>query len=77
MEGITKELNIHLPSQVEYIIEKLSEHGFEAYAVGGCVRDTMLHREPEDWDITTSASPEQVKQLFPRNSDRDAWGMWL
>ncbi len=69
MEGITKELNIHLPSQVEYIIEKLSEHGFEAYAVGGCVRDTMLHREPEDWDITTSAYPNQVKQIFRRTID--------
>ena len=69
MEDITKELKIHLPSQVEYIIEKLSEHGYEAYAVGGCVRDTMLHREPGDWDITTSAFPDQVKQIFRRTID--------
>ncbi len=65
MEDIT----IYLPPQVEYIIEKLSEHGFEAYAVGGCVRDTILHREPGDWDITTSAYPAQVKQIFRRTID--------
>lgn len=60
---------IELPAPVEKIITKLNEHGFEAYAVGGCVRDTLLGRNPEDWDITTSALPEQVKALFPRTVD--------
>lgn len=60
---------IRIPEQVELIINKLQEHGYEAYAVGGCVRDTLLNRVPEDWDITTSAKPQQVKELFRRTID--------
>lgn len=48
----------------EVIINTLYANGFEGYVVGGCVRDLLLHREPEDWDITTNAKPEQVKKLF-------------
>lgn len=51
------------------ILDKLMQHGYEAYAVGGCVRDSLLSREPKDWDITTSALPVQVKKLFPRTAD--------
>ena len=58
-----------LPEKVNFIIHTLQEHGFEGYAVGGCVRDAMLHREPQDWDITTSAKPEQVKALFRHTID--------
>lgn len=58
-----------IPQQAEFIIDTLEEHGFEAYVVGGCVRDTLLGREPGDWDITTNARPEQVKQLFRRTID--------
>ena len=54
-------MKIVLPEKVKFIIETLETHGYEAYAVGGCVRDTMLHRTPGDWDITTQAKPEQVK----------------
>lgn len=60
---------IQLPDKVMQIIERLQNHGFEAYAVGGCVRDSFLGREPEDWDITTSAMPEQTKELFERTFD--------
>lgn len=60
---------IQLPEKVNYIIEILREHGFEAYAVGGCVRDMILNRNPEDWDITTSAKPFEVKKLFRRTID--------
>lgn len=60
---------IQLPGHVKFIIETLEEAGFEAYAVGGCVRDTILKRDPQDWDITTSATPEQVKGLFLRTID--------
>ncbi len=60
---------IKLPGEVGAIIHKLTSHGYEAYAVGGCVRDCLLGREPEDWDITTSAKPAQVKALFPRTVD--------
>lgn len=60
---------ISLPEKVKYIIDTLTQAGYEAYAVGGCVRDSVLGREPGDWDITTSASPYQVKELFPRTID--------
>lgn len=60
---------MNIPSDVSHIIDELYDHGFEAYAVGGCVRDYILGREPEDWDITTSARPEQVKQIFRRTVD--------
>ena len=53
-------MRIDLPQNVNFIIDRLYEHGFEAYAVGGCVRDSLLGRTPQDWDITTSASPQQV-----------------
>lgn len=60
---------ISLPEKVKYIIDTLMQAGYEAYAVGGCVRDSVLGRTPGDWDITTSASPYQVKELFPRTVD--------
>lgn len=60
---------IQLPGKVKCIIDTLEEAGYEAYAVGGCVRDSMLGRKPQDWDVTTSASPWQVKELFPVTVD--------
>lgn len=62
-------MKIILPEKVKYIIDTLEEHGFEAYAVGGCVRDSLLSRTPQDWDITTSAKPQQVKALFSHTID--------
>lgn len=62
-------MKIQIPEPVEYIIDTLSGAGYEAFAVGGCVRDTILGREPGDWDITTSAKPGQVKELFRRTID--------
>lgn len=60
---------IKIPPQVEWILKKLNEKGYEAFAVGGCIRDTILGRQPGDWDITTSARPEQVKEVFGRTVD--------
>lgn len=60
---------IRIPEKVNKIIGTLAAAGHEAYAVGGCVRDAILGREPADWDITTSASPPEVKELFPRTID--------
>ncbi len=60
---------IVLPEKVQRIIGTLQQDGYEAYAVGGCVRDSLLGRKPDDWDITTSARPEQVKALFRRTVD--------
>lgn len=62
-------MKIQLPKKVSYIIETLAARGFEAYAVGGCIRDSILKKEPDDWDITTSALPCQVKQVFKRTVD--------
>ncbi len=62
-------MRMEIPAHVAFIIDTLEKAGFEAYAVGGCVRDAILGREPEDWDITTSARPGQVKRLFRRTVD--------
>lgn len=62
-------MTIKIPEKANRIITRLMEAGFEAYAVGGCVRDALLGREAADWDITTNARPEQVKALFSRTID--------
>jgi len=62
-------MKINLPYSVKKIISILEENGFEAYAVGGCVRDSLIGKKPDDWDITCSARPEQVKALFHRTVD--------
>lgn len=62
-------MRMTLPENVKKIIEILEANGYEAYAVGGCVRDTLLLREPGDWDVTTSAKPEEVKALFSHTID--------
>lgn len=60
---------MQIPERVKYILEQLKENGFEGYAVGGCVRDSILGRAPGDWDITTSAKPEEIKRIFRRTVD--------
>ncbi len=60
---------IQIPEGAQTIMRKLREAGYEAYIVGGCVRDMVLGREPHDWDITTSARPMEVKALFTRTVD--------
>lgn len=60
-------MHILLPDAVMQAIRQLNAAGYEAYIVGGCVRDTLLGRIPEDWDITTSATPDEMKTVF---SDR-------
>lgn len=58
-----------MPRGAEFIIRSLENAGYEAYIVGGCVRDALLGRAPEDWDITTNALPEQMKAIFPVTVD--------
>lgn len=55
---------IELPGNVRFILHMLREAGYEAYVVGGCVRDSIMGRKPHDWDICTSAKPEQVIEIF-------------
>lgn len=62
-------LKIELPKDVKFIIDELGEAGYEAYAVGGCIRDSILGKSPDDWDITTNALPAQVKEIFKRTVD--------
>lgn len=64
-----KIFDIRLPEKVNTIIITLQNAGFEAYVVGGCVRDSILGRQPEDWDITTSATPGETKALFEKTFD--------
>lgn len=64
-----KYFKIQIPKSVKIIIDVLENNGYEAFAVGGCVRDTILNRNPQDWDITTSALPHQVKELFYKTLD--------
>lgn len=59
---------IKLPPEIVAIIETIESAGFEAYAVGGCVRDSILGREADDWDLTTNAAQEDLVRLFPEAS---------
>ncbi len=62
-------MKIILPNNAKKILDTIHEAGFEAYVVGGCVRDAVLGREPGDWDITTNALPQDIKKLFKRTID--------
>ncbi len=62
-------MNLNIPKKIETILQKINSAGYEAYIVGGCVRDCFLQRQPQDWDITTSAEPEQIKKIFNRTYD--------
>lgn len=65
---------MQLPEEVKNIIKKLQDSGFEGYAVGGCVRDLLLGKEPKDWDITTNAKPEEIQGLFPEHVYENTFG---
>lgn len=59
-------VKIEMPQDVKFIINTLMNNGYEAYIVGGCVRDSILNKAPKDWDITTKAEPEEVIKLFDK-----------
>ena len=63
-------MEMFIPDYVKQIIEKLNRAGFEAYLVGGCVRDFVMGETPDDFDLATSALPEQVKGLFDHTAER-------
>ena len=60
---------IDMPNDVEFIINTIKSHGHQAYAVGGCVRDSIMGLTPNDWDITTSALPSDIKEYFNKTID--------
>jgi poly(A) polymerase/tRNA nucleotidyltransferase (CCA-adding enzyme) len=64
----------HIPKEVAAVAATLEAAGYEAYLVGGCVRDLVLGREPKDWDITTNAIPEQIVALFPETYQNNDYG---
>jgi poly(A) polymerase/tRNA nucleotidyltransferase (CCA-adding enzyme) len=63
-----------LPEEIMLVLKTLEDKGFEAYAVGGCVRDLILGKAPKDWDITTNAKPEQIQEVFPDNFYENTFG---
>lgn len=63
-----------IPSEVKEVLQKIEEAGFEAYVVGGAVRDIMIGRLPKDWDVATSARPEEIQALFPDSVYENAFG---
>ncbi|MCG2692626.1 HD domain-containing protein [Candidatus Parcubacteria bacterium] len=56
-----------IPKEVKSIISKLEKAGFESYIIGGCSRDFLIGQEPNDWDVTTLAKPEEIQKIFPDN----------
>ena len=62
-------MKIALPQDVKFILDTIHQAGYEAYVVGGCVRDSLLGRKPDDWDITTMALPDEIKKIFPKTID--------
>jgi len=56
-----------IPKEVQFVVESLEENGYQAYIVGGCVRDILREAEPQDWDIATNASPEEIVKIFPKS----------
>ncbi len=65
---------IKIPKEVQFILEELAKHNFEGYAVGGCARDFLLNKEPNDWDITTNARPEEIQKIFPESVYENRFG---
>ena len=71
---IPKNIDFSIPETVKQTIYKLKEARFEAYIVGGCVRDVLLDRKPKDWDLTTNATPEEIQEVFPESFYENKYG---
>jgi tRNA nucleotidyltransferase (CCA-adding enzyme) len=69
-----KYLELIIPPEVSQVTKTLEKSGFEAYLVGGCVRDLLLHKKPKDWDVTTNATPEQIQTIFPDTFYENTFG---
>lgn len=67
-------MTYQIPKEVSQILKKLEDNNFEAFLVGGCVRDLLMGREVKDWDITTNAKPEEIQKLFPDSFYENEFG---
>lgn len=67
-------MNFLIPKEVTHVTQELEKAGFEAFLVGGCVRDLFLDREPKDWDVTTNAKPDEIIALFPKTFYENTFG---
>jgi putative nucleotidyltransferase with HDIG domain len=74
VDSVTKNLILKIPQEVSQVTDRLEKSGFEAYLVGGCVRDLLMDREPKDWDITTNAKPEEIIGLFEKTVYENNFG---
>lgn len=74
MDKSTTLKDILIPNQITTLLTLLHENNYEAYLVGGCIRDILLHKQPKDWDITTNANPEQIQVLFPDSFYENDYG---
>lgn len=63
-----------LPKEIQFVLQKLHETHFEAYVVGGAVRDLLLHKKPKDWDVATNAKPENIQKVFPKSFYKNEFG---
>jgi poly(A) polymerase/tRNA nucleotidyltransferase (CCA-adding enzyme) len=63
-----------IPEEVKFVLKELEKNGFEAFIVGGCVRDTLIKKEPSDWDITTSAKPKDIEKIFDETYSNNDFG---
>lgn len=63
-----------IPKEISEVSSKLQRAGYEAYLVGGCVRDLLLNKAPKDWDLTTNATPEQIQSVFPDSFYENDYG---
>lgn len=63
-----------IPKEVQHVADTLENRGFEAYLVGGCVRDLLIGKKPKDWDITTDAHPLEIESLFPETYINNEYG---
>lgn len=67
-------IDFYIPETVKETVNKLKNAGFEAYIVGGCVRDMLMRRKPKDWDLTTNATPEEIQKVFPDSFYENKYG---
>ncbi|MBX4210870.1 CCA tRNA nucleotidyltransferase [Candidatus Parcubacteria bacterium] len=74
MKTVAKKGAFSIPTEVTHVTTTLEKAGFEAYLVGGCVRDLYLEKTPKDWDVTTNATPDKIQGLFPNTFYENDYG---